>query len=44
MNIDTETVFNDLIAGVLPGIQIVPTGVWALGRAQANGCVYIYAG
>ena len=44
MNIDTETVFNDLIAGVLPGIQIVPTGVWALGRAQANGCGYIYAG
>jgi hypothetical protein len=31
-------------AGLLPGIKIVPSGVWALGRAQENGCAYIFAG
>jgi len=29
---------------VLPGIQIVPSGVWALGRAQEKQCAYIFAG
>lgn len=31
-------------AAILPGIQVVPSGVWALGRAQELGCGYIYAG
>jgi len=44
MNLDKAEVYKDLIAGVLPGIQIVPSGVWALGRAQENGCGYIFAG
>ena len=44
MNLDKTEVYKDLIAGVLPGIQIVPSGVWALGRAQENGCGYIFAG
>jgi intracellular sulfur oxidation DsrE/DsrF family protein len=26
---------------LLPGIQVVPSGVWALGRAQENKCSYI---
>ena len=29
---------------LLPGVQIVPSGVWAIGRAQENGCAYCYAG
>ena len=44
MNLDKKEVYEDLIASVLPGIQIVPSGVWALGRAQENGCGYIFAG
>ena len=44
MGLDSTEVYNDWISGVLPGIQIVPSGVWALGRAQENGCGYIYAG
>jgi len=36
--------YKDFVAGVLPGIQIVPSGVWALGRAQERGCGYIFAG
>lgn len=32
---------KDWIAGLLPGIQLVPSGVWALGRAQEHKCKYI---
>ncbi|MEB2776640.1 Tat (twin-arginine translocation) pathway signal sequence containing protein [Algoriphagus sp. D3-2-R+10] len=41
---DATTVYEEWKNGVLPGIQIVPSGVWALGRAQENGCGYIFAG
>ena len=44
MNMDAKTVYNDWKSGVLPGIQIVPAGVWAVGRAQEHGCAYCYAG
>ena len=44
MNLDPETVRKEWLAGILPGVQIVPSGVWALGRAQELGCGYIYAG
>jgi len=39
-----EAIKADWVAGILPGIQVVPSGVWALGRAQEYGCGYIYAG
>ena len=41
---DPEVVYEDWKNGVLPDIQVVPSGVWALGRAQENGCGYIFAG
>jgi intracellular sulfur oxidation DsrE/DsrF family protein len=44
MKMDPKTVYNDWKSGVLPGIQIVPSGVWAVGRAQEHGCSYCYAG
>lgn len=44
MDMDPEVVRNEFVASVYPGIQIVPSGVWALGRAQEEGCGYIYAG
>lgn len=44
MSLDENDVYNDLVSGVYPGIQIVPSGVWALGRAQEHGCGYIFAG
>jgi len=44
MNLDAAEVKNDFMSGVLPGIQLVPSGVWALGRAQQKGCGYIFAG
>ncbi len=39
-----EEVKKDWESGLLPGIQVVPSGVWALGRAQEKGCGYIFAG
>ena len=35
---------KEWVAGLLPGIQPVPSGVWAIGRAQENGCSYCFAG
>lgn len=36
-------VYNNFKAAVLPGIHIVPSGVWAIGRAQERGCGYCRA-
>lgn len=44
MNMKQEDVFNDWKSGLLPGIQVVPSGVWAVGRAQEHGCAYCFAG
>ena len=42
--LDPDKVFQDFKDHIIEGIQIVPTGVWALGEVQAKGCGYIYAG
>ena len=39
-----EDILKEWTANVLPGVQIVPSGVWALGRAQEKQCAYIFAG
>jgi len=44
MKMKHEDVMKDWLAGLLPGIQVVPSGVWAVGRAQENGCQYCFAG
>lgn len=44
MKMAPEEVRKDWVNGLLPGIQVVPSGVWALGRAQELGCGYIFAG
>ena len=41
---DAAEVKKDWEAGLLPGVKVVPSGVWALGRAQEAGCAYIFAG
>jgi hypothetical protein len=42
-SVDPAEVKKELMAGLLPGIQVVPSGVWALGRAQERGCAYCFA-
>ena len=41
-NLKNEDVYNDWKNGLLPGIQSVPSGVWAVGRAQEHGCGYCF--
>jgi len=42
MKKDPEEVRKEWMAAVLPAIQLVPSGIWALGRAQEHGCGFIY--
>jgi len=44
MNADPAAVKKDWLSGLLPGIQPVPSGIWAVGRAQEHGCSYCFAG
>jgi len=41
---DAAALKKEWVAGLLPGVQVVPSGVWALGRAQEKKCAYIFAG
>ena len=43
-NLDPANVKEDWVSGIHKDIQIVPSGVWAVGRAQENGFGYCYAG
>src|SRR5260221_519337 len=38
----TGTPEKEWLSGLLPGIQPVPSGVWAVGRAQEHGCAYCF--
>lgn len=44
LGLDPEAVRKEWVSGVLPGIQVVPAGIWALDRAQKQNCSYIFAG
>lgn len=44
LGMKADDVKNDWMTNLLPGIQPVPSGVWALGRAQEKGCAYVFAG
>lgn len=44
MNMDADAVMKEWLAGVIPGMQVVPSGVLAINRAQEHGALYCYAG
>ena len=44
MGMDAAAVKKEWVAGLFPGIQVVPSGVMAVGRAQEHGCTYCFAG
>ncbi|HMJ19934.1 MAG TPA: hypothetical protein VK478_16225 [Gemmatimonadaceae bacterium] len=44
MGLDPVAVKNEWIAGVLPGVQVVPSGVLGVARSQELGCGYCFAG
>jgi intracellular sulfur oxidation DsrE/DsrF family protein len=41
-NQQAADVKKEWLAGLIPGIPAMPSGVWAVGRAQENGCGYCY--
>jgi len=44
MNMSADDIANDMIANLIPGVQVVPSGVWAVNRVQERGCAYCFAG
>ncbi len=44
MGADPAAVKADWVAALLPGCQVVPSGVLAVARAQEKGCGYCFAG
>lgn len=44
MKLNAEDVKKDWLSGVLPGIQVMPAGIWAINRAQEKGCSYVFTG
>lgn len=44
MNMDADAVMKEWVAGVIPGMVVVPSGVLAVNRAQEYKCTYCYAG
>ncbi|MEP6712205.1 MAG: twin-arginine translocation signal domain-containing protein [Ferruginibacter sp.] len=40
MGLAAADVKKEWMDGLLPGVQPVPSGVWAVGRAQEHGCAY----
>jgi intracellular sulfur oxidation DsrE/DsrF family protein len=39
-----DSVKADLVANLVPGIVVVPSGVLAVNRTQEKGCTYTFAG
>src|SRR6266568_4396344 len=44
MGMDAAAVKADWVAGLIPGVQVVPSGVLAVARSQEKGCAYCFAG
>ena len=44
MGMDHTEVRNDWMNSLLPGAHLVPSGVWAIERAQQKACAYCFVG
>ena len=44
MKMNADECKKDWVSGVFPGIEVVPSGVLAINRAQEHGCTYCWAG
>ncbi len=44
MGMQAEVIKKDWVANLLPGVQVVPSGVIAVNRTQEKGCAYCFAG
>lgn len=41
MKMDPKEVKADWVKNVLPGVKVMPSGLWAVGRAQEHKCSYV---
>ena len=44
MKLKKEDVLKDFMDNLLPEIQLMPSGIWAIHRAQEAGCAFSYGG
>lgn len=44
MGLEPDAVKKEWVAGLLPGVHVVPSGVLGVARAQELGCAYCFAG
>ena len=44
MKLNAEEVKKDWLSGILPGVEVMPAGIWAINRAQEKGCSYVFTG
>ena len=44
MGMAADAVKKEWVAGLLPGVQVVPSGVFGVARTQELGCAYCFAG
>ena len=44
VGVSAEEAKKEWVAGLIPGVVIVPSGVWAVNRAQEKGCTYCSGG
>jgi len=44
MGLNADAVKREWIAGLFPGVQVVPSGVLGVAHSQELGCVYCFAG
>ncbi len=42
--VSADVAKQEWTAGVIPGVTIIPSGVWGVNNAQEHGCSYCYAG
>ena len=44
MKMNHDDVKKEWMNSIIPGIEPMPSGVWAVGRAQEHGCGYCFVG
>ena len=42
--LEPKAVYDDLRANLVPGVTLMPSGIFAVARAQEAGCRLMYAG
>lgn len=44
IGVPKDEALKEWTAGLVPGMTLVPSGIWAVNNAQEHGCSYVYAG